>query len=193
MPGYLFFLEFFAMFFTLLCVWLATRGQVYTWPVGILATALTAIVAYKASIWGQLFLQLVYGASSFYGWWEWWQNRTGEKDNTVQIKPLLNSLVLLSLLLVAAIGTFLFRIILSGQTTGEALQQDAALTSFSLLAQALLIWRYRENWAVWIAVDIFTTWLYFSQQLYWLAFCFLVLTILAVKGGVEWEKKKIPT
>ena len=64
-------LEIAAVLFILANVWLATKENIWTWPTGIVGVILYTIVNYKAHLYANAALQIVYFGLSIMGWYEW--------------------------------------------------------------------------------------------------------------------------
>src|SRR5688572_12624616 len=63
----------------LLGVWLATRQNVWTWPVGLISVITYTIFFYQIKLYADMGLQIFYIGASFYGWYEWLR---GGKNHT---------------------------------------------------------------------------------------------------------------
>jgi nicotinamide mononucleotide transporter len=71
---------------------------------------------------------------------------------------------------------------------GNATWLDSASTSFSLVANALMVMRYREQWVLWIIVDIITVimWIIAGD---WIQTTMWALFLLnAFYGLIVWSK-----
>lgn len=173
-------LEILAALISLAGIFLAARGKVYSWPIGMVGVALTAWVAFDARLSGQVALQAVYMAASAYGWRYWHKSNNSGKgevdfDNT--------SLLELGIgIAVAASACFWLRPLLSSFTPAGQLNGDAAITAFSLLAQYWLTRRKIGNWAVWVAVDAWSAVLFYQSGQMWMAAFFAVLVGVAGYG-----------
>jgi nicotinamide mononucleotide transporter len=65
---------------------------------------------------------------------------------------------------------------------------DATLTGFSLVAQLWMAQKRLQCWPLWVVVDIVYVGQYLDQQLYFTAGFFAVLTLIAVRGWLEWRR-----
>lgn len=102
----------------------------------------------------------VYVPVQFIGFYLWRQNMT--KENTVNtagveevIAKALNAKQWMIVVFSSIIGTFLYIELL--KSLGSALAVlDGATVVISIVAQILMVLRYREQWALWIIVNIMT-------------------------------------
>ena len=53
------------------CVLLAIRELVWTWPVGLANNIFFFVLFWRAKLYADASLQIVYMAISLYGWWNW--------------------------------------------------------------------------------------------------------------------------
>ena len=65
---------------------------------------------------------------------------------------------------------------------------DAAIAGASVVAQVLLAMRRTENWALWIAIDVLSIWVYINRALYLTAGLYVVFLGLAIAGLMAWAK-----
>jgi nicotinamide mononucleotide transporter len=172
-------LEILAALISLIGIFLAARGKVVSWPIGMVGVALTAWVAYDARLGGQIVLQAVYMVASAYGWYHW--HKSKDKEGEVDFETL--SFLELCLGIALAISPcFWLRPLLASFTSAERLNGDAAITAFSLLAQYWLTRKKIENWAIWIAVDAGSAVLFYQSGQIAMAVFFAVLVGVAGYG-----------
>jgi nicotinamide mononucleotide transporter len=164
-------------------VWLATRENVWTWPVGLLGVACLFVVFFNQRLYGSASLQLVYVVASVYGWYAWRKRGTDGTTLTVTRAPRRWLVSLLAAGLAGAIGYGFFL-----RTQNATLPfVDAATTSFSLVAQWLATRKWIENWFIWLVVDVVYVIMYFSQGLYLVVGLDVTFLVLAVFGLRQWN------
>jgi nicotinamide mononucleotide transporter len=66
---------------------------------------------------------------------------------------------------------------------------DAFTTSLSIIATWMLARKKIEQWLIWIFIDLVSVGLYLYRGLYPTVFLFLVYTIMAGIGYLEWHKE----
>jgi nicotinamide mononucleotide transporter len=68
---------------------------------------------------------------------------------------------------------------------------DSLTTALSITATWMLAKKYIEHWLIWIFVDLFSAGLYVYKELWPTVILFLVYTVMAVVGYIEWKKDLI--
>jgi nicotinamide mononucleotide transporter len=68
---------------------------------------------------------------------------------------------------------------------------DSLTTALSITATWMLAKKYIEHWLIWIFVDIFSAGLYVYKGLWPTVILFIVYTVMAVIGYLEWKKDLI--
>jgi len=177
--------ELLAAVFGVLGVYLTTRQNIWSWPVGILNVGLYIFVFYGAKLYADMGLQVVYLVLCAYGWYHWLYG--GKDKNSLPVTRVTPSVALIQLVIggvgATALGTFLAR------TTDASLPYlDSTLTVYSLVAQWMLTRKILENWIVWIAVDLVYIGMYYYKDLRVTAVLYLLFLILAFKGYADWKK-----
>lgn len=145
----------------ILCVVFVGKGKISNYFFGLISVSLYAYISYTFKLYGEMMLNLlVYVPVQFIGFYFWRKNMTNK--NTVNtagasevIAKALNAKQWAILAIVTVIGTFSYIELL--KYLGSALAVlDGATVVISIVAQVLMIMRYREQWALWIIVNIMT-------------------------------------
>jgi nicotinamide mononucleotide transporter len=177
--------EVLAVVFSLICVLLTIKENIWQWSVGILGVIFYLVVFYQAKLYANMWLQVVFIALQIYGWYEWLY---GGKDKG-ELKISRSSFARNCFLMIAAIlGTAAMAFSFAKLTDNAMPFADSAATVLSLIAQWMLAKKYLENWLVWILVNVITIVLGISQKLYLTAGLYLVFFILAIIGFLEWRR-----
>ncbi len=176
-------LEWSAVAFSILGVWLMAQRRMLAWPVGVVSVVLYALVFTEARLYSDALLQIGFAGFLLYGWWHW--HRQAQPDGRVVIAPLprghrirdLGIGVAFGIALGAAMHTF----------TDAALPWlDAMLAALSLVAQWWQARRHAAAWWLWIAVDVVYVGMYVVKSLDLTAALYLVFLGLAVNGLRAW-------
>lgn len=177
-------LEIMAVIVSFLGIWLTAKRWMLCWPVNLLACALYFRIFLDVRLYADMVLQGIFAGAILYGWFLWARGRadTGE----VVIVPLAPMRAVLGLTAGAAgavtIGWFLHRF------TDAALPwMDAALSSFSLVAQYWTARRHAASWLLWIAVDIIYVGMFAFKNLWLTAGLYAAMILLAVLGYRRWR------
>lgn len=184
-------LEILAALFGAVSVYLSARQRLASWPTAIVNVLLSAVVYYRARLYADAGVQLVYCALSVYGWYEWQYGGANRTALPVARTPARQAPLLVAL---GATGALALGILTTRYT--DVLQHnrawvpwtDAALTAASLVAQWMMTRKLVENWLVWVAVDVVYVPLLAYKGLYAFAGLYAVFLGLAVKGYVDWRR-----
>jgi len=181
-------IEIIAALLTLWCVYLTTKGKLLSWPVGIWAVCLYAVIFFNEKLYADFVLQGFFAIQGIIGFILWY--RKGEvKDNTItKVERLSNNHRLFLSVVVASIY-ILVAYTLKVYTDASLPFIDSLVAVLSLFANFLLMKRKIENWYVWISVNAIYIGLFIFKGLFISAGLYFILLILAVKGFREWQKK----
>ncbi len=166
-------------------VWLVTRQNIWSWPIGVANALFYTVVFARAGLYSDTGLQVVYGVLSLYGWWHWW--RGGPQHGAL---PVTRTSRQLAVLLVAiGSGTWGLLWVITARIPGAALPHlDAALVAASLIAQWMMTRKLAEHWLVWMVVDMVYVLLFINRQLLLTAVLYGVFVLLALTGHVRWRR-----
>ncbi|MDV0445915.1 Nicotinamide riboside transporter PnuC [Methanimicrococcus sp. At1] len=133
------------------CVVLVAKGSIWNYAFGLINCIAYAYVAFCSLLYGEVILNLLYYLPmQFIGIYLWTRNSTNDKR--VRMKELTRSKQI-GLFIITIICIVLFQqlLIMLGSTyTGL----DSITTVVSVVAQILLALRYKEQWLLWIIVNI---------------------------------------
>ena len=169
----------------LVCVWLYTRQNVWSWPLTIVSAGLYMVVFFQARLYADVGLQGVYIVVAVYGWYEWLFG--GPQRSALPVSRLARTTALVLLGLVAA-GTALLAVPLATFTNASLPFWDSLTTAMSLVGQWMLARKILESWLVWIVADTIYVGIFVYKALYLTAGLYIVFLILAVLGFIEWRK-----
>jgi nicotinamide mononucleotide transporter len=166
-------------------VWLQGRRRLLNFPVNLVGVLLYAWVFFHAKLYSDLLLQVFFAATLGYGWWQW--TRGIVPDGTVSVATPRRTELLLGVA-AGVVGIVLLGYPMSTYTDAAAPWLDAALTSFSLVANLWLARRYIINWWLWIGLDVIYVGLYAYKGLYITAGLYFILLVLCCYALVEWRR-----
>lgn len=139
----------------MLCVVLVAKGKISNYYFGIVQTATYAYISYGYSLYGEAMLNgLFYLPVQFIGLYMWSKNRTQRsmRGEDVAVKRL-SKKGWMVLILIAVVGSLLYAELLH-YIGGQAVRLDSTAVVLSIIAQILMLKRYAEQWALWIAVNV---------------------------------------
>lgn len=104
-------LEIFGVISGILCVYLAARNNIWSWPFAIISVSLYIIIFFEAKLYADAGLQIYFLITNIYGWY-FWSRKSGQEDKVpvsfANRKSLLISLVAI-LIFTLLLGTFLYK------------------------------------------------------------------------------------
>lgn len=169
-------------------VFLSIKQNILTWLLGLLTSLLYIYVFFVSKFYADMALQFYYVWVSIYGWILWAKgsnNKHGKNSlPVVSIKPKM-LVILLFVSLVLWIGIYF---ILKKYTDSPLPLGDAFTTAFSIVATWMLARKILEHWIVWVIVDFVSLLLYIIKGLYPTVIMFVIYTLAAIYGYVEWRK-----
>jgi nicotinamide mononucleotide transporter len=179
--------EVLAVVFSLVCVLLTIKENIWQWLVGIFGVIFYIVVWYKAKLYANMWLQVVFIALQFYGWYEWLYGGKGKTELKISRSSLSLNLLLIVL---AIVGTVAMGYGFARFTDNENPFVDSATTVLSLIAQWMLAKKYLENWLFWILVNVLTIGMSLlpKPMLLPTAGLYALFFILAILGFLEWRK-----
>jgi nicotinamide mononucleotide transporter len=166
-------------------VYLSAREKISSWPTAILNVSLYSFIFFRAGLYSDMGLQVVYLALSIYGWYQWLHG--GANRTTLQVSRASPRVWIVGSGL--ALGVWLALAQYTSTLPGVSLPYlDSGLTALSLLAQWMMTRKILENWLLWIVADIIYVPMYLSKALYVTAGLYAVFLVLAVMGFVGWRR-----
>lgn len=193
------YLEFFGTLAGAVAVWLSARGNIWSWPIGIINVVLFSFLFYQVQLYPDMFLQIFFFITNLMGWWRWAHPRTHEEDSKQELKISRMSAKWTAMILLPGIaGTYAFGLLASKLHTFFPVlfskpsafpYADSFVTVMSIAATYLMVQKKVECWLLWIAVDLVATYLYFSKGILFVGIEYLVFCFLAAYGFLDWRRQ----
>ena len=168
------------------CVVLCAKGKKSQYIWGLLNIIGYVIIAWINKYYGEVMLNaLYYLPSQFIGYYLW-NNNINKDTGDVNGKKLtlVQSLVLVGSIVVGVFGYKFLLDYLSGTQT----LLDSASTVTSIVANALMMMRYREQWLLWIIIDAITVVMWLMVGDYIMVTMWAVYLVNAFYGYYNWTK-----
>jgi nicotinamide mononucleotide transporter len=181
-------LEAIANLLNLAAVYLARKNHVLTWPVGIIACALFAVLFYEVKLYADVVLQGFFIVTGAIGLWNW-KFGSPEKTDLPITRSQRKTLVLQFVL--SAVLTGLYGSFLHLHTDASFPFVDSVVLMFSVWGQLLMMARKVENWLVWIIVNVIAVPLYASKNLYLTSAVYFGFLLIAIWGWFTWRKMMV--
>lgn len=185
--GFLIVLEALAFFFGIASVVYAKKEHIWVYPTGLIATLITMYIFYQDRLLGDMMLNLYYSIMSVYGWWNWARRKDGEKVVHITRTNLREKGIgFLLFLLTLGVTYLVYRLsdtVLEWTNYLDIFTSGVFFTAMWYMANKKL-----ENWTLWIFADLITVPLYAYRGWGMLSLQYLIFTILAIQGYLQWKK-----
>ncbi|WP_462258947.1 nicotinamide riboside transporter PnuC [Vagococcus teuberi] len=133
-----------------ICLVYGMKGRKITFLFGIIQCLAMTYIAWQSHAYGSFVMNIIYVISQPIGWFLW-----GNDGAVHEFKPKTKQFLFLGSVIAWVIGW-----IVIGNFGGQLPYIDSANLVISLIAQTLYIFKYKENWSLWIFVNI-------ANLLYW--------------------------
>ena len=196
------FLEAVAAFFGLLSVFFSVKRNIWVYPTGIISTTIYVYILFNFGLLGDMLINVYYSIMSIYGWISWNKNTENQiiSVDFAKKKDWLVGLNLFAMSLVAVCGVYYFKpfidnhfsmngVSLGFQQLDWANWLDIFTTSLFLIGMWFMAKRKVENWLFWIVGDLICIPMMLYKGLGITSLQYLVFTIMAVMGYLQWMKQ----
>lgn len=177
--------ELLAVISGVVCVYLQTKERISAWPFGIFSVSLSVLIFYRARLYSDVILHVVYVFLNLYGWWHWSKRRNGDisEMEVMSLNKTQKTLAVPAILL----ASYLWGYAMSKMTNADLVYFDAFTTVGSLGAQLLMTRKIIENWILWILVDLVAINMYLYKGLILMAVLFFIYLVICIRGWKEWS------
>ena len=180
-------LEIIGAIFGLLSVWFAKKDNIWVFPTGLVSTFIYAYLLWQWELLGDSMINVYYFIMSIYGWYHW----TRKKGNQVEFPIATMNNKEKGIAIVLFTGTIFFVVVVYfyfNKFTTWYSYVDTFLTGLFFVGMWLMAKRKIENWIFWIIGDVISIPLYFAKGYTFTSLQFLIFTIVAIYGYLEWKK-----
>ena len=193
------YLEFFGALAGGVAVWLSARGNIWSWPIGVVNVVLFFFLFYQIQLYPDMFLQIFFFVTNLVGWWRWSHPRPGEENRRNELKASWMgvrwtlALFALTLMATTAFGYFASNLHEWAPTLFPLPSAFPYLDSFvltsSVAATYLMVEKKVECWATWILTDAMATYLYFSKGIFLVGAEYFVFCLIDSMGLWRWSRE----
>jgi len=178
--------EIIAVAFGLGSVWSMKKESIFAFPFGIINVLIYVYICFVSKLYAYAGINVFFAVMSIYGWYNW--SRKDQNKGNIKISRCSPKELILD---IAALVFFfiILRILLIKYTDSIVPAWDALTTAIYIIAMWLLARKRIENWIGWIIGDAISIGLFAFEKLYFSSFQFLVFTIIAILGFIEWRTK----
>ena len=180
-------LELIAIFFGLASVWFAKKDNILVFPTGLVSTSIYAYLLWQWELLGDSMINVYYFVMSLYGWYHWTRKKGDEVEFPISRttnKDKIYGLFIFVSTLVFVVVVYLY----FGKFTTWYSYVDTLLTAIFFVGMWLMAKRKIENWFFWIIGDCISIPLYFAKGYTFTSLQYVIFTIIAFYGYLEWKK-----
>ena len=169
----------------ILCVYLAAKNKIFSWPFAIISVIIYVFIFWDAKLYADMGLQVYFLIMNFYGWYYWSRKDDSKKTHVTSInsREIIFSVIGI-VVFTAVLGFFLYN-----GTDASFPFIDSFCTACSLVAQIFLARKVMENWLIWIFVDIIYVGVYLAKDLHLTAGMYALYIYIAAIGYLEWRRE----
>ncbi len=181
------FLELTAVVFGIISVLFARKNNILVYPTGLVSTLIYVYILLEWKLFGDFIINIYYSVMSILGWYLWTRKKNGATEFPISVMNrkdyLISSIIFTGTLLFVALVYYFF-----DKFTHWTAYVDTLTTALFFVGMWLMAKRKIENWLLWIVADIISVPLYFYKGLTFSSIQFLLFTIIAILGYIEWRK-----
>lgn len=181
------FLELTAVVFGIISVLFARKNNILVYPTGLVSTLIYVYILLEWKLFGDFIINIYYSVMSILGWYLWTRKKNGATEFPISVMNrkdyLISSIIFTGTLLFVALVYYFF-----DKFTHWTAYVDTITTALFFVGMWLMAKRKIENWLLWIVADIISVPLYFYKGLTFSSIQFLLFTIIAILGYIEWRK-----
>ncbi|WP_068596350.1 nicotinamide riboside transporter PnuC [Vaginella massiliensis] len=192
-----------ATFFGVLSVFFSMKRNIWVYPTGIVSTFLYIYLYFTWGLYGETLINFYYTVMSIYGWFLWSRN---VEDDQIHVEvnwasklDYLKSAALFAITFLLILVIYYYRPLIENGFDLSASYSyqhhystvdyiDASLTGIFLIGMWMMAKRKIDNWIFWIAGDLAMVPLLLYKGYAISSFQYMVFTLLAINGLVEWQK-----
>lgn len=172
-----------------ICVVLTAKGKISSYLFNFIQMITYMIICWDAKLFLEFGEQIFYFVVCIFGVFLWKKNMKKNDDGTEQViakkfKPWhWVATIVVTVVSTVLLGTF--GEVILGSTLPYI---DAFTVALAVIAQLLMVWRYREQWAVWIIIDIASLVMFVMLGQWSMVVMYIAWTINAFYGWYNWSK-----
>jgi nicotinamide mononucleotide transporter len=165
-------------------VWLMIRRSLWAFPIGLGQVLIFGWVCFRAGLYSETALQVMFFAALVHGWWHW--SHPGEGRPQRPITRLTGQARLAWT--VAAVALWLGWGFLMQHVGASLSYGDASVFAVSVVAQWLQARKHIENWPAWLVANSVAIAIFLIKGLYLFAGLYVIFWFMAVWGWREWRR-----
>lgn len=179
-------LESISVAFGLAYVILAAKENIWCWPAALIGTGTAIFLFWDVSLLMESALNVFYVLMAVYGFYQWQYGGQRGDELAISSWQLPQHVKAIVLILALVLGS---GYLLSNHTNAALPYVDSFTTWGAVVATWMVARKILENWLYWIVIDAVSVWLFVQKELYLYALLFVLYTVIAVYGYLQWRGK----
>ena len=172
-----------------ICVVLTAKGKISSYIFNFIQMITYMSICWNARLFLEFGEQIFYFVACIFGVFLWKKNMKKNDDGTEQVIAKKFKMwqwvatIIVTVVTTTLLGTF------GNVILGSTLPYlDAFTVALAVIAQLLMIWRYREQWAMWIAINVSSLIMFAMLKQWSMVAMYIAWTINAFYGWYNWSK-----
>lgn len=184
-------LEYIAVVMGIVSVYFSRKENIWVYPTGLVNTIIYVYLSFKYHLIGEAAVNFYYTVMSIYGW-VLWARRNDQHQHVLHItfsnrKEWIQQLLFCALLYLVIF--FSLQYLKEAFYPGAIPAADAFASATAFTGMWLMARKKVESWWWWIATDVASVPLYFVKGLVFTSFFYVVLSVMAISGLLEWRRR----
>lgn len=172
-----------------ICVALTAKGKISSYIFNFIQMITYMVICWDAALYLEFGEQIFYFIACIFGVFLWKKNMTKNEDGSEQVVAkkfkLWHWIVTVVATIICTLGLGYFGDNVLGSTLSYL---DALTVALAVIAQLLMIWRYREQWIMWIVIDLSSLIMFLILGQWSMVAMYIAWTINAIYGWYNWSK-----
>ena len=172
-----------------ICVVLTAKGKISSYIFNFIQMITYMIICWDAALYLEFGEQVFYFIACIFGVILWKKNMQKNEDGSEQVIAkkfkFWHWLVTIAVTIVTTIVLGYFGDNILGSTLSYL---DALMVALAVIAQLLMVWRYREQWIVWIVIDVSSLIMFIILGQWSMVAMYIAWTVNAIYGWYNWSK-----
>ncbi len=172
-----------------ICVVLTAKGKISSYLFNFIQMITYMIICWEARLFLEFGEQIFYFIACIFGVFLWKKNMYKNADGTAQV--IAKKFKAWQWFVTAGV-TAITTVVLGyfgDNILGSTLSYlDAFTVALAVIAQLLMVWRYREQWAVWVVIDVSSLVMFVILGQWSMVAMYIAWTINAIYGWINWSR-----
>ena len=167
---------------------LCAKGKISFYFIGFVQTISYIYLAFTNAFYGEVIENVFYLVTMVWGIFLWKKNMQKNDDGTSDVLARkFTPIQWIISVIGTAVATFGVGFLLDKIGNNQA-YLDAATNVMAIVAQFLMIWRFREQWLWWIVINVICTVMWFNAGNWSMVAMYIAWIINAAYGWYNWSK-----